>query len=61
MIKIQKDGVVLEVTKGSYNDIYKAQGFKPVEKSVMVNDKDAIEIPFICKKDKPYKNEKKKR
>lgn len=61
MMKIQKDNVVLTVTKGAYNDIYKAQGFEPVKVNITFDsNKDAIEIPFICKEDKPLKKNKKK-
>ena len=59
MIKIQKDNVILTVTKGTYEDIYKAQGFKPVVPNIVFEEKDAIEIPFICKEDKPTNNKKK--
>ena len=60
MMKIQKDNQVLTVTKGSYNEFYKDLGFRPViESKPKFEDSNVIDLPFICKEDKP-KNKKKK-
>ena len=61
MMKIQKDNTILTVTKGSYEEYYKNLGFKPYVPNIKFDDdKDAIEVPFICKEDKPLKKNKKK-
>ena len=60
MIKIKKDNSVLTVTRGAYEEFYKPLGYKPVITEVKHKNDDAIEIPFICKEDKPNKKNNKK-
>lgn len=46
MIKITKDGRVLEVTSGAYKAIYKATGWSPVEETpVAAPQEPAVDVP----------------
>ncbi len=60
MMKIQKGNQVITVTNGAYEETFKDLGFRPVESKPKFDKSDAIDLPFICKEDKP-KNKKKKR
>lgn len=45
MIKITKDGRVLEVTSGAYKAIYKATGWSPVEETpVAASQEPAVDV-----------------
>lgn len=58
-MKIQRGNQVITVTKGAYNEIYRDLGFRPfVESKPKFDKSDAVDLPFICKEDKP-KNKKK--
>ena len=53
MIKIQNGDQVLTVTKGAYEETFKNLGLRPVESKPKFDKSDAIDLPFICKEDKP--------
>ena len=61
MIKIQNGNQVITVTNGAYEETFKDLGFRPVESKPKFEKSDAIDLPFICKEDKPYKKKNKKR
>lgn len=61
MIKIKKDNIEKEVTKGAYENLYKAMGFEIVEKQKPVEVKEAkvVEEPKEPVKDSKDDFEKK--
>ena len=57
MIKIKRDKVEINVTKGAYENFYKSQGFEIVGEPVKEVEKEVIKDAVIVEKPKAFAKE----